>query len=549
MEKQITTENYIRLSDFGAIANGIENCFEALKKCFTKAAEKSGTIIVIEPGEYLIDSEESIPLYSDLTVVAKGAVFKFPKDLGICKYRTLFCGEDIKNFSWQGGHFEGYVYDINKTDNPWPPFAYTGCIRIYTSDNGSIENITLKDVTGENVSGAILSIEGSKTNRAKNIVLRDCRFIRCARFMWDYGYLWQKVVFAHEYDESIVAEALKNVPKDHISSSLSLSEDGSICAEFMPKSLPEERDAVTFFGKNLPKEIKRGKQYFVLNSGAENSLFISETQEGEPIKITSIEPETYLFRNMFHIFHGLHMPIDTENETGIIKMSRKGAVNIVYAESISVSGCTISGEGDSTHISRSENIVFANNQIHGSRMGALFISFFCKNVTITGNTVYGTNGSRTLSVELGTEDITITGNTFTGGGRGSWFNFSKNAIISNNIFNCNTMKCVQDIHTGRICHVTGEFEKYPELYFTSTENSDEYGPIIIKGNIFITKDGATAAIAFNPGGRDILVEGNIFKGDVRDIHIAKGCNIPTFSNNIGMGEIIEHKFVNTANSR
>lgn len=182
-------------------------------------------------------------------------------------------------------------------------------------------------------------------------------------------------------------------------------------------------------------------------------------------------------------------------------------------------------------------------------MGAFYIGFYCKNVTVTGNTVYGTNGSRTVSVELCTEDITITGNTFSGGGRGCWFNSPKNVIISDNIFTENTKKCTHDINTGRICHVTGEFEKYPELYFTSIRNAEEYGPVIIRGNIFKTEEGASAAIAFNPGGKDILIEGNVINGDVRDIHVASGCEEPLMLNNTGVGNIVDHIFINTANSK
>jgi phosphoribosylanthranilate isomerase len=42
-------------------------------------------------------------------------------------------------------------------------------------------------------------------------------------------------------------------------------------------------------------------------------------------------------------------------------------------------------------------------------MGAFFIAQFCKNVTVSCNTVLGTNGSRVMSVEKSTEDITIVG--------------------------------------------------------------------------------------------------------------------------------------------
>ena len=134
------------------------------------------------------------------------------------------------------------------------------------------------------------------------------------------------------------------------------------------------------------------------------------------------------------------------------------------------------------------------------------------------------------------------------GGRGNWFNTPKNAIISNNIFIRNTKKCTPDINVGRICHVTGDFEHYPELYFTSY-NNEKYGPLIISGNIFETEVGTSAAIAFNDGGHDIILENNIVKGDVTDIHVAKNCQMPEMKNIIGFGKIVEQTFINTANAR
>ena len=64
------------------------------------------------------------------------------------------------------------------------------------------------------------------------------------------------------------------------------------------------------------------------------------------------------------------------------------------------------------HIQKSRGIVFADNHITGSRMGAFFLAEFCQDATVTGNTVDGTNGSRVMSVEKSCEDVTIVGNTF-----------------------------------------------------------------------------------------------------------------------------------------
>ena len=100
----------------------------------------------------------------------------------------------------------------------------------------------------------------------------------------------------------------------------------------------------------------------------------------------------------------------------------------------------LSALGDTMHIQRCRDIVFADNHIIGSRMGAFFLAEFCRNATVTGNLIDGTNGSRVMSVEKSCEDITITGNTFRNGGRGSWINQPKNFILANNIFVNNTTK-------------------------------------------------------------------------------------------------------------
>jgi len=531
----------LNLSSFGAVGDGVANDAAALRACFAKASGCAPVIVTIEPGTYLVDSAESIPLCSHLFVRAEGATFVFPQDLEDAPCRRMFYGEDLTDVSWQGGHFVGYVYNPERDDNPWEPSAYTGCIQIHTSDTGHVKNIRVRDVTAENVAGAVVHVRGRRDLFAECVDIRDCHFENCGKFMWDYGYLWQHAVFAHEYTPQAVANAFRYIPKEHISSELTLR-DGRIYAEYMPPVLPQERDQITFFGDKVPAGTRRGKQYFVLNKGAENGLLLSETEGGEPLNLTEIAPGTRLFRNMFYIFHDLFAPVGTY-------VQEKGSIDTAWCRHVTVSGCRLSASGDSMHILTCHDVVFSNNQITGSRMGAFYIGFHCKNVTVTGNTVYGTNGSRTMSVERSTEDITITGNTFVGGGRGCWLNQPKNVIISDNIFIRNTQKCTPDIHVGRICQATGEFESYPELYFTTWQENAVYGPVILRGNIIETAKGASAAVAFNPGGREILMQGNTIRGEVRDVHVAAGCDMPVMDNNIGVGNIVAHTFVNTANVR
>ncbi len=531
----------LRLSTFGAVGDGVTNDAEALRACFAAAAKGGHTLLTIEPGNYLVDSTEAIPLCSHLTVHAEGATFHFPRQLGDTISRRMFYGENVQDVTWQGGRFVGHVYDPDRGDNPWPPATYTGGIHIHTTGDGASCNIMIRDVTGEDVAGSVIHIRGRKDCYAEQVDIRDCRFVRCGKFMWDYGYLWQHAVFAHEYAPEAVANAMQYLPEEQMSSPLSLR-DGKVYADYMPAKLPEERDQVTFFGKDIPAGTRRGKQYYVVNKGAENGLILSETEGGEPLILTDMPAGCRLFRNMFYIFHDLYAPV------GDIAQ-QKGSIDTTKCRHVTISGCRMDAVGDSMHVLECHDVVFTGNQVTGSRMGAFYIGFLCKNVTVTGNTVHGTNGSRTMSVERSTEDITITGNTFVGGGRGCWLNQPYNVIVSDNLFIRNTQKCVPDIHRGRICQATGDYESYPELYFTTWQERAEYGPVIVRGNIFETDEGASAAVAFNPGGRDILLDGNIFRGAVRHIHVASGCDTPLMANNIGMGEVIDHVFVNTANVR
>ncbi|MBQ7302361.1 MAG: right-handed parallel beta-helix repeat-containing protein, partial [Clostridia bacterium] len=476
----------IRLSAYAPVADGSADCSAALHACFAEAAKHPGTVLTIEPGEYLVDSPDPIPLCSDLTVHAEGAVFRFPRVLGQHTQRRMFFGLNLHDVTWRGGHFVGYVFDPDRAENPWGPAVYTGCLHMHTDTSGVSRNIRVSDVTAQDVAGAVVHVRGREDQYCENVDVYNCRFLNCGKFMWDYGFLWQRVVFAHAYTARAVKNALQYLPAEHLSSELTLK-DGRLYAEKMPAALPQERDAVTFFGETVPVGTKRGKQYFVLNKGAENGLLLSETEGGDPLVLTELAKGTRLFRNMFYIFHDLFAPVGSVAH-------QKGSIDTTKCRNVTVTGCHISASGDSMHILECENVVFANNQVLGARMGAFYIGFFCKNVTVTGNTVYGTNGSRTMSIERSTEDITIVGNIFRGGGRGSWFNQPKNLVLSDNVFIRNMGKCTPDIQSGRICQATGDFESYPEVYFTTWQPDAEYGPIVMRGNIIEADAGASAAV-------------------------------------------------------
>jgi hypothetical protein len=185
------------------------------------------------------------------------------------------------------------------------------------------------------------------------------------------------------------------------------------------------------------------------------------------------------------------------------------------------------------HIQKSRDIAFTGNHITGSRMGAFFLAEFCRNAVITGNTVDGTNGSRVMSVEKSCEDVTVVGNTFRNGGRGSWINQPRNFVLADNVFVNNTTKCEHDPRRGRRSFLTGDYEQYAELYFTTHEPGGRYGNVTVRGNIFISGDNASHAITFAPGGDTLFVSENIFQGKVRTIAPATDCTNVTIHGNVG----------------
>ncbi|MDP4939084.1 MAG: right-handed parallel beta-helix repeat-containing protein, partial [Verrucomicrobiales bacterium] len=212
----------------------------------------------------------------------------------------------------------------------------------------------------------------------------------------------------------------------------------------------------------------------------------------------------------------------------------KGAVDLTSCSDLRVTGCKLSALGDTMHIQRSRNIVFADNHIVGSRMGAFFLAEFCQNATVTGNLIDGTNGSRVMSVEKSCEDITIIGNTFRNGGRGSWINQPKNFILQGNIFTNNTTKAEAALRRGRRSYETGEPRQFPELYFTLHEEDGSYGPVIVKDNIFQLGESAPAeAVTFAPNGRNLIMTGNIFREKAVTIAVDPSCESITIHDNPG----------------
>ena len=544
---QSASKTSFNLSQFKPNANGKSDDAPAFQKLFEAVSKVGGGTVTIPAGEYYVSGLSSINIPSNTTVFAYGANFHLPKTLGDQARIVVFKGENMTNFTWFGGHFEGYCFDHRNPPNTWEPNVNTRIFVISTSESGKTDHILFRDVSSNKVAGAIVNIEGFKKvhdlptveNFATNVSVENCTFIDSGKFMWDYGLLWQIIVFSEEYTPSDLAMAKKYFRNDLIRSNLKMNDgDDKILFDnkLNPISISNSnlpKDAVCFFGDKLPENIIKGKQYFIVTSTAQY-IQVSDQPKGEPItfKGSSSATQTNLIYNLQDAFYVLYAPIGSG--------PGKGCIDLVACKNTRITGCKISALGDAMHIHSCHNNIFSNNQILGARMGAFFLAEYSKNSSIIGNTVNGTNGSRIMSIERSNEDVTVIGNTFRNGGRGSWINQPKNLIMQGNIFINNTTKCDPGPWIGRKTFKTGTWESYSEIYFTTYQKGGKYGPVILKDNIFETGPGAAAAIQFEKNGEDVLVEGIFFKGNTGVINLDADDKTITIGKNFG-AKVMESK--------
>ena len=503
-------------------------------------AEPSGAVITIPPGDYNLDGAEPLPLASNTTVLAHGARFHFPESLPAAARIVLFSGTDLHDFAWHGGEFIGQVFDPSRKENTWVPAANTRAIEITTTRTGGTHDILFRDVKADGVAGAVIGVHGLAAKGSESdvaayaarVTVEGCTLLRSGKFMWDYGYLWQIMTWPEEYEPWEVERARRYFRTDLMRENLNL-EDGDDRVRFDNTASPlpvsknaEPGQALSFLGGGLPRNLVRGKQYFIVESTPE-FIRIAGAPGGDPIRFEGDGgSDLSLVHDLFASFWVLYAP--KGGGPG------KGAVDLTSCSDLRVTGCKLSALGDTMHIQRSRNIVFADNHIVGSRMGAFFLAEFCQNATVTGNLIDGTNGSRVMSVEKSCEDITIIGNTFRNGGRGSWINQPKNFILQGNIFTNNTTKAEAALRRGRRSYETGEPRQFPELYFTLHEEDGSYGPVIVKDNIFQLGESAPAeAVTFAPNGRNLIMTGNIFREKAVTIAVDPSCESITIHDNPG----------------
>lgn len=513
-----------------------------LRSAFETA--KAGDTIVIPPGEYHLDGAVPIPLMSDLTIIAEEVTFRLPERMGDKARAVLFQGQDVRNLTWRGGRFVGHVFDQSKADNTWEPNVNTRGILITTSPGGRTENLRFEGIQSDGLAGAAITVLGAEKKGdersvqtyARNIRITDCRLERTGKYMWDYGYLWQIMVWPEEYGAVEHGHAQRYFRHDLVRDGVRMEagDDRVFFANDKPLPVSQVReglevhrgyDSICFFGDSLPSNIVRGRQYFVVES-APSFIRIADQPLAEPIRFaSSAGPNTRLITRLFDAYLALYSPAGAG--------PGKGAIDLVGCEDIEIRGNTLSALGDTMHIQKSRRIVFEGNRITGSRMGAFFLAEFCQQARIIDNVVDGTNGSRVVSIEKSCQDVVVRGNVFRNGGRGSWINQPRRLTMEDNVFEHNTTKCEPDPRRGRRSYRTGGYEEYAEMYFTVYEPGGTYGDVVIRNNRFVSGPNAMHAITFMPGGSGILIEGNRFEGPVRDIPEAEGCTGVDISGNTG----------------
>ena len=470
-------------------------------------------VVTIPAGDYHLDGTQPIPLRSNTTVIAHGARFILPERLPDQARLVLFAGENIAHFAWHGGEFIGHVFDPARKDNTWEPNANTKGIEITSTVAGGTHDLLFREVKSNGMAAAVIGVHGKYGAKgesevehyAERVALESCTLLRSGKFMWDYGYLWQIVTFPEAYEPWEVERAKKYFRTDlmrEATFSGDLVKFDNTNRPLAVSLTDEPKEAITFLGAALPKNIVRGLQYFVVES-TPTHIKIAEKPGEAPISFEG-DGSGQVAHNIQATYLAAYAP--TGSGPG------KGAFDIVGARDVRVTGCQLSAIGDTMHIQRCRNIVFANNHILGSRMGAFFLAEFCQNATITGNLVDGTNGSRVISVEKSCTDVTMTGNTFRNGGRGAWINQPVNFIMTGNVFINNTTKNEPDMRRGRIAFQTAQPGQFPELYFTLYEPGATYGPIIIEDNIFqLGEHCPEEAVTFAPNGHDLVFTGNTFQ--------------------------------------
>ncbi len=229
------------LCDFQPYADGVQDDTPALTACFEAVSRAGGGVVVIPPGTYYVAAAKPIPIPSGASVTAYGARFLLPKQLGDAARLVVFEGRDVVDFSWSGGRFQGYCFDPRTEANTWEPNVNTRVFVIGASAGGTTGRLMFRDIGSDHVAGSVVHVAGlpkagsdSEVERfAVNVAVENCALLDSGKFMWDYGYLWQILVWPEDHTSAEIAMAERYFPAELIRNGV---------------RMPDGDDGVTFEG-------------------------------------------------------------------------------------------------------------------------------------------------------------------------------------------------------------------------------------------------------------------------------------------------------------
>jgi hypothetical protein len=148
------------LASYDPPTDGKTDATGAIAKLFADVRTAGGGRVTIPAGIYALSGTETMTLASNTHVSADGAVFLLPERLGDKARVVLFSGEDVSDFSWQGGEFHGSCFDPDAESNGWEPNANTRAILLTTSPGGKSRGLRFRDIKSTGMAGAVVTVLG-----------------------------------------------------------------------------------------------------------------------------------------------------------------------------------------------------------------------------------------------------------------------------------------------------------------------------------------------------------------------------------------------------
>lgn len=519
--------------DYPVPLDGTNDAQPGLRAYFRAVAAAPGTKSVTLPtGRYFIgltSSSNQIALPSNTTIDASRAQFVFPRHLPNTNqsypFPLAFASSDVTNIYWTGGSLAGYGFNYTASDpatNLWQPKETPGFLYFTSTTNHGCEGITIANLYATNFSGPVVSIRGigsgldataSSFTSSRNLTLTNCQFINCGIYNWGYGYLLQIVSYSNHYSPAQWWMATNYMPKGALISPVTTTAGSSLIGfsnpglvTLNPGTNISTRYQCSFYG-TIPASsppLAVGYPYYVVATNA-NGVLVSTTPGGTPVVFTESSTDKLGFvPSIFNAGAASYHP-DGQSWDALT-----GAFVFTDCNTVRVTGCTWSSQGDSCQFLRTANIVMTNNHVLQTVVGAIFLAPGCTNAWISNNLFdLGADGSHVITVEQCT-NVTIVSNIFNGGGRGSFILNPRNVTIANNLFRTNTTKAYRDYSVGRIGPEYGGIWEQTRL-FDIINDGTFVGSITITNNIFYT-DTAVYFAHFSGFYNRVMVTDNTISG-------------------------------------